>query len=306
MVLNTLTMSREQEQGARAKAFYLLKKWTSFTFLNHAVRLYQDFLAAYAMQLNTPSPNQEDLETWYIHSFLRRAGQMEDGLDLLRQGSDKLAAYRQLVEGGRFSDYLFGRAANEWMIEDDPFFQSLGARVIRFDRPFSVEGYVLGAVITHMSLEALRCTGNFDFSYRIAGKNENGGSRIFTHWTYESIFQESPEPGLPNWPPGRSYPKDLSQCPPKNEFREGEVRSGQEIPVGGVWEPWFPVGKVGCPNYFLKGNLAHAYLLEGTNDEHAVCWRLLWEDKRYQGRSIPVEEDTYIPTPAAQPRRQAS
>ena len=59
----TLTMSREQEQGARAKAFYLLKKWTSFTFLNHAVRLYQDFLAAYAMQLNTPSPNQEDLET---------------------------------------------------------------------------------------------------------------------------------------------------------------------------------------------------------------------------------------------------
>src|SRR5471032_2041715 len=305
MMLNTLTMSREQEQDARAKAFYLLKKWTSLTFLEHAVKLYQDFLVAYAKQLNAPSPNQKDLETWYVHSFLRRAGQMEDGLNLLRQGRDKLAAYRALVAGGEFSDYLFGRAASEWMIENDPFFQRLGARVVRFDRPVIAEAYVLGTVITHLSLETLKCTGNFDFSYRLAGKNENGGGRIFRHWTYESLFQESPKPGWPNWPPGRIYPVELPSCPPKNESREGEVHSGQEIPVEGIWEPWFPAGKVGCPNYFLKGSVAHTYLLEGTNDEQAVRWRLLWEDNRYQDGGIPVEEETYFPKPAAQPRLRA-
>ncbi|MGF6768237.1 hypothetical protein P3T18_000707 [Paraburkholderia sp. GAS199] len=293
-MLNTLTMSREQEQDARAKAFYLLKKWTSLTFLDYTVKLYQDFLTAYGTQLNTPSPNQRDLETWYVHNFLKRAAQMEDGLNLLRQGRDKLGAYRELVGGGEFSDYLFGRAASERMIEHDPFFQRLGARVVRFDRPIIAEDYVLGTVITHLSLEVLKCTGNFDFSYRLSGANENGGGRIFRHWTYESLFQESPKPGWPNWPPGRSYPADIPSCPPKNESKEGEVQSGQEIPIEGIWEPWLLVGKVGCPNYFLKGSIAHTYLLEGTNDEQAVRWRLLWEDKRYLNGSIPVEEATYF------------
>ncbi|MGJ2400508.1 Imm72 family immunity protein, partial [Salmonella enterica subsp. enterica serovar Paratyphi A] len=50
---------------------------------------------------------------------------------------------------------------------------------------------------------------------------------------------------------------------------------------------------------------AHTYLLEGTNDEHAVAWRLLWEDKRYRDGSIPAEEETYFPTPVAQPRLRA-
>ncbi|WP_230391241.1 Imm71 family immunity protein [Burkholderia cenocepacia] len=58
MMLNALTTTPEQEHEARAKAFYLLKQWTSFTFLEYAVGLYRDFLGAYAKQLNTQSPNQ--------------------------------------------------------------------------------------------------------------------------------------------------------------------------------------------------------------------------------------------------------
>lgn len=305
MILNTLTMLPEQEKDARAKAFYLLKKWTSVTFLDRAVRLYLDFLSAYAKQLDTPSPNQMDLEHRYVKSFLWRAGQMEDGLDLLARGQDKRAAYRGLLTGGEFSDYLFGRGASEWMIEDDPFFQRLGARVVRFDRSVIAEDYVLGALITHLSLEALKCTCNFDFTYRLAGKNEKGGSRIFRHWTYESLFQDPPKPGWPDWPPGRSYPSELPSCPPQNKAAGGEVHSDQEIPVEGIWEPWFPEGQVGCPNYFLRGSVAHKYLLEGTNEEHVVRWRLLWEDKRYQDGSIPVEEEAYFPKPAAPPRLRA-
>ncbi len=99
---------------------------------------------------------------------------------------------------------------------------------------------------------------------------------------------------------GGKYPADLPACPAKNESRVGEVASGEEIPIEGIWEPWFPAGKVGCPNYFLKGSVAHAYLLEGTNDEYDVRWRLLWEDTRYRDGSIPEEESTYFPKSVAQ------
>ncbi len=47
-MLNILTMTPEQEQDARARAFHLLKKWTSVTFLEYAVGRYRDFLGAYA------------------------------------------------------------------------------------------------------------------------------------------------------------------------------------------------------------------------------------------------------------------
>ncbi|WP_244114867.1 Imm72 family immunity protein [Burkholderia cepacia] len=56
---------------------------------------------------------------------------------------------------------------------------------------------------------------------------------------------------------------------------------------------------MGCPSYFLKGSVAHKYLMEGSNDEHAVRWRLLWEDERYRDGSIPAEEETYFPKPVA-------
>ncbi|MBJ9661036.1 Imm71 family immunity protein, partial [Burkholderia gladioli] len=99
MMLNTLAMTDAQEHDARDKAFYLLKKWTSLTFLEQAVRLYRDFLGAYAQQLNSPSPNQEELEEAYTHDFLGALVQMDQGIDVLRQGLDKRSAYDVLIIG---------------------------------------------------------------------------------------------------------------------------------------------------------------------------------------------------------------
>ncbi|WP_321884719.1 Imm72 family immunity protein [Paraburkholderia bannensis] len=300
MMLNTLTMTSEQEHDARAKAFYLLKKWSSFTYLRHATGLYRNFLDAYGRQLNTPSSNQEELETWYVHYFSPCAVQMEEGLELLIKGEDKLSAYSALVAGGGFSEYLFGRAAVEWMIEHDPFFQRLGARKVRFSNPVIAADYVLGTLIAYLSIETLKCTVGFDFSYSLAQDGEDGRSRIFHHWNYESLFQEVPQPGWPNWPPGRHYPATLPPCPPRNESSTGEIYSGQTITQEGIWEPWLPTGKVGCPNYFPGGSVAHKYRLEGTDEEQIVRWRLLWEDTRYQGGRIPEEEDGYFPKPAVE------
>jgi len=280
-------MTPEQEQDARAKAFYLLKKWTSFTFLDHAVGLYRDFLGAYAKQLDTPSSNQKELEIAYVSNFLGALVQMDEGIETLRKGSDKRSAYDALVTGSeRGSDLLFGRSAHEIGRTYDPFFQSLGVRDTNYTDSVYATGFAEGVWIEELSCLALKCTTGLNFIGLLTdGKRADGGPRIFEHWTYESLFQDARYPAWRYWPPGRNYPADLPPCPLKNESREGEVHSGQ--------------------NYFLKGSVAHTYLLEGTNDEQAVRWRLLWEDKRYQDGGIPVEEETYFPKAAAQPRLRA-
>jgi len=98
------------------------------------------------------------------------------------------------------------------------------------------------------------------------------------------------------------------------------VLSGHEIPVTGIWEPWYILppseegllsglldrisgkpprltGKVGCPNYFLAGTTAFEYETDGAGDKVAVAWRLLWEDTRYLDGTIPEEEAGYSLTP---------
>ncbi|MDN7724397.1 MULTISPECIES: Imm72 family immunity protein [Burkholderia] len=307
MMLNTLAMTDAQEHDARDKAFYLLKKWTSLTFLEQAVRLYRDFLGAYAQQLNSPSPNQEELEEAYTHDFLGALVQMDQGIDVLRQGLDKRSAYDVLIIGSeRGGDLLFGRSAAEIGRKYDPFFHALGLKNNNFRDPDYATGFVEGVWIERLMCYALNCSIGFGFEGLLAyGTRTDGGTRVFEHWTYESLFQDAPLPAWRYWPPGRNYPVDLPSCPSKNKSRDGEIESGQEIPVEGIWEPWFPAGKVGCPNYFLKGSIAHKYMLEGTNDEHVVQWRLLWEDRRYQDGSIPEEEATYFPQAVMQQNLRA-
>ncbi|WP_230951934.1 Imm72 family immunity protein [Burkholderia cepacia] len=197
-------------------------------------------------------------------------------------------------------DLLFGRSALEIGRKYDPFFHSLGLKDANFSDPVYATGFAEGVWIERLICYALKCTVGFAYTGMLAyGTRADGGTRVFEHWTYESMFENAPLPAWRYWPPGRTYPASLPPCPPKNESASGEVCSDREIPVEGIWEPWFPSGKVGCPSYFLKGSVAHKYLLEGTNDEHEVRWRLLWEDERYRDGSIPAEEETYFPKPVA-------
>ncbi|WP_307872267.1 Imm71 family immunity protein, partial [Burkholderia sp. LMG 13014] len=225
MMLNTLTMTPEQEQGARAQAFYLLKKWTSFTFLEYAVGLYRDFLGAYAKQLDTPSPNQVELEEAYRHDFLGALVRMDLGIDALRRGHDKRAAYDALIIGSQQGgDLLFGRSALEIGRKYDPFFHSLGLKDTNFADPVYATGFAEGVWIERLIGYALKCTVGFGFTGMLAyGTRADGGTRVFEHWTYESMFEDAPLPAWRYWPPGRTYPASLPPCPPRNESGSGEI-----------------------------------------------------------------------------------
>ncbi|QFZ82049.1 hypothetical protein GFK26_04420 [Variovorax paradoxus] len=283
-------------KNARARAFHLLKKYTSLTFLNYAVDLYRNFLNAYERQLNIPSPNQKWLEETYTDCFLQRLIEFEQGLDSLRREGDKKSAYSKLIKGGGFSDYLWGMASDHWGINGDPFFEKLGLHSVGWGQVQSdvYRGFVKSILLTHDSLEALKCTVGFAFYCPLSsGKRADGGDRFFSHWTYESLFQERPSPLWPHWPPLRVYPADLPPCPEKNESNEGQVVSGEAIVLEGIYEPWFFTGGIGCPNYFLRGQTAHQYQPEGSNDLVPVRWRLLWEDRRYVDGTVPAEEAHY-------------
>ena len=259
----------DETEAKRAKAFHLLKKFTSWTFVNHSIGLYRSFLDAYEKQLDTPSPNQQWLEETYRVCFLGCLIELERGQAILRNGMAREAAFKALIEGGKFVDYLWGMSAEWWGVEHDQFFVRLGR-----SEPTDT-GAVASALLSKASLTLCART-----------------SVSFERWNYDNVFDDS------EWPPKRTYPISLANCPVKNTSTHGEVLSGEEITTDGIWEPWFMTGKVGCPNYFLKGQVAHRYQPEGTDDREPVRWRLLWEDIRYLDGSIPAEEADYLDKPA--------
>lgn len=295
-MLNPKTMTMAQQEEARAKAFHLIKKYTSLTFLEHAVEFYRQFLKAYAQQLDTPRVNQEWYEEKYIHSFLPRLAQMDQGLNILRKGIGRESAYKSIVSGSK-NFPLFGRASEEWGIYHDPFFMALGARERSDSTQEVLVGFVEQCYWAMLCIECLQCSVGFNFDEIFTmARPESGGRRFFSHWTYESLFQ-LPHPVYHDsrWPPARAYPPYLPRCPPHNRQPEGQILSGKEIPLDGIYEPWFVLTSVvGCPNYFLKGQIAHQYHPEGENELIDVRWRLIWQDTRYLNGTVPAEEAQYI------------
>lgn len=72
-------------------------------------------------------------------------------------------------------------------------------------------------------------------------------------------------------------------------------RSGEILPVFGIYEPQF---KDGCMNYLLGGAKAPETMRKGiifTLPSH-VTWRLIWEDTRYQDGTVPEFEQQYFPS----------
>ncbi|MBU6488772.1 MAG: hypothetical protein KGQ57_13275 [Burkholderiales bacterium] len=110
------------------------------------------------------------------------------------------------------------------------------------------------------------------------------------------------------------YPVFPESLPPVPDPKGGVVRSGQTIPVDGIWEPvktkrgrllgLIPIGEAelestGCLNYFVEG--ARAPRITGDYDQARdrydfvdTHWRLVWEDDRYKDGIIPDESEYFI------------
>lgn len=310
-MLNPQTTSPSQEFDARNKAFYLIKKYTSYTFLDYARSLNQQFLDAFEQLLNNPTIEvrqykyaeaaQRQHEGEFQH-FLGNMAQLEEGLKILKSGLYKAEAYKTIIEFD-FTDWLFDRYSLENMLMEDTFYIALGlgkSRSIDIFGKIDHTGYVRGTLVAEALLIACSKTkieGGNDIPFCYTDKNTK---RISKKWTYETLFNNL------QWPVPRHFPPQIPSCPAYNTDSKGQILTGEEIPVTGIYEPWFTEpkfkgsecgemsGKVGCPNYFLKGAIATDYNREATDIWEKVRWRLIWEDTRYAGGVIPDEESGYI------------
>lgn len=276
----------KNSNDVRDRAFYLLKKYTSATLLRRAIDLYREFLRDFEREIKRP-----EIEIDYsddLIRFMQFLQPMEYATPLLTNPPRRTEAFGMLRDGVKFSSYIWGRKYEELGAADpSTLFYQLGYRE---DKTQSV------GVFGKASLSGAT------FSMLFATLNKNGkiyldqpSSRARTAmcWTYDSIFFDD----IPfNRIPPISFPAQLGKCPPRNEDNTGEVWSGRQIPVTGIWEPWPLDPKMGvrCPNYYLAGDTASQYQIEGTDTLEDVRWRLIWKDTRYVNGSIPSEEDDYF------------
>ena len=109
--------------------------------------------------------------------------------------------------------------------------------------------------------------------------------------------------------PKLSYPDHLPEVPePKNVF----VKTGEEVPCSGIWEPVKEgMERLGAMHYLHGGVPApKATLTYKKNSDRElgysavptnVIWRLIWCDDRYKDGTVPEEEQDYrfdLPTSA--------
>jgi hypothetical protein len=300
-MLNTLTITAEQEKVARDQAFYLLKKYTSFTLLDKARALYQGFLDAFAKQINELPypPNDQYVKGKEISykEFLRYMIPLEKGLHLLRTTPHKPEAY------ARFENFsypiwqaLFGRGAHEMGISYDAFYEKLGMTAEEDQHKKPHTDFIENNVNASMCIIGLVRATVTQCEFEI-------NDRKYISYNYETLLLEQFYPKKYPYLYAFNFPEQLPPGPPHNLNSAGQIWSDEEIQITGIYEPWLTIGKVGCPNYFLAGQKAIEYQLEGTQDKEKVRWRLLWEDRRYLDGTIPDEEAHYLQDPsAAQPK----
>jgi len=112
--------------------------------------------------------------------------------------------------------------------------------------------------------------------------------------------------------PQLPYPDPLPELP--EIFDIVEIKTGEEIPCTGIWQPVKNGQPICAMNYLHEGTFARQavqlYKADPANknidrDEYYtidegyifeikdVTWRLLWRDNRYEDGTIPAEEENY-------------
>jgi hypothetical protein len=295
----------------RDRAFYLIKKYTSATLLTRAIDLYGEFLYDFERattaekNLSSSIPGQavdysDDLIAW-----LKYLEPMEYARPLLTQPNKRREAFDALKRGVHFLNFIWGRRYQESMAgEPGNLLYNMG---YRWSPSESVDIFAKAALAADLFSLGLTTTNKAARLY-LLNPRETLDARTVMRWTYDSMFFDS----VPfNGVPPIIFPTHLPSCPPKNENNEGQVWTGQAIPVTGIWEPWpvDPGAGARCPNYYFSGDMASQYQMEGTDTFEDVRWRLIWKDDRYVNGEIPAEEADYFgsqPTRIAAPVKRVS
>lgn len=291
------------DNKTRDQAFYLIKKYTSYRHLDVIYKLEKEFVDAFEKQLRHPPKSLQQITQLSLKNrekefltFLNDLDYEEKGLKELLTTNFKKEAYELFFQGD-IQGQIFGRYGDENGLADNSFYQNLGLGQYygNIYENHDHSEYILKLLIAS---EMTFATTNTLYTGEYVIPKED---KIYDKWSYECLFSHQ------NWPLCKQIFEPMIPCPKYNEIEQGQILSGQEVQVSGVYEPWFdqPIYQkltsdyqynpyVGCPNYFLEGFKTTQYKLEGTDDWYDVKWRLIWEDTRYLDGIISEEEKAYV------------
>lgn len=280
------------------KAFWHLKKFSSYTWGAEIHRLFTQFVNDFEAWMRTGQPESSEFEEDVLRSVWYMQGKAEEGLDLLKNSHDKSRAYSLIREGFGFG-YMFW--ADRWFTDmDTSMLEKLGFVNFHYKFKKSCFGLFksLGAAET-MRLNFFSGLGGTRTCDRVLYPRKY---LPFTHEYRTPLWEPSVFPPLPT--PARSI----------------EILSEEEVPVTGIWMPE-PIAddpipaemlqatsgrQTYCMNFMTQGVIApkmtseEEYLLVTEQrfrpipSDRTVRWRLLWKDERYGPNGIPDEEKDYL------------
>lgn len=301
-------MDYEQKQR---EAFYLVKKYSSYTWYLEIFRLWKRFCINYEQDfyrkpVTAPAGDYKgageiykptDWDEANLKMFWAYARDMEEGLSLLISGT-KTRAYESLSSGTRFGQWLFSRRFEEMDLSVFGYRRSPGHGI--------ATGIFSDAQVAHDMAMADGIRYHTDELRRDHSNLPN--KNHIEYW--EPLARQLRIPyGIPAHP--------LEPVPPLDP-RMPTVITGDKVPALGIWmvepdqahaeqtycmaylRPWTPaIDTISEQEYEINTRWIR------TRDEkwrpysdkvkdYPIRWRLLWHDTRYEDGRIPPEEAEYL------------
>lgn len=293
------------------EAFYLLKKYSSYTWYAEIFSLWKNFCKNYERDFYrapviAPAGDYAGAGTPYtptdwdelnLKMFWAYAGDMEEGLNLLLRGP-KARAHQLLDSGTRFNEWLFSRRFEEMDLSVFGYRRTIGHGVAEGIFSDAQKAYMMtmATCIFRHTDELRHDYAKFPHKYKEA---------------YEVPFSRTMR--IPFGVPDRELepvPQPSSDMP--------SIKTGDALPEPGIWAvetdkdhashtyamayllPWIP-----APGGISEQEHELNTCWERTGDEmyrnyfdkikrYPVRWRLLWRDTRYGDGRIPPEEAEYL------------
>ncbi len=258
----------------RARAFWLLQKYTSVSYLRRMFSLYANFVAGYEdfsrREKERVEFHRENLTHYYTYQAYLR-----EGLDLLERGYK--SGYSRIESGCFFEEYLTGRRFDGGFEHEEIGFRA---------RTPHVDLYAWGDVASGLRTKVWY-TLNAKWAFpRILDP-------IYITFPFPATLPPAPAPQGAAVTTGKEIPKSGIWQPTTTPAGSPQyLWAGLYAPRGTR-----PTERLDYP----ERPAGHGYKLKPahTNYEYAAEpteWRLLWEDHRYEGGHIPDESEYLDPS----------
>jgi len=282
-----------QDDSTRRQVFWLLKRLTSYSLWARKRDAWETFTNAYEKAVKTwPKSDPEQMSADLLPTIYEM-------LSLYNKGLDELAKGRRFVwrEGQPFRSAITNYYTVTSYFFTDPRYWERGQQ----EAPYPPKVEALNRLMRASEYHGEQSPLEVPYLPHLSAHWTSPGG-LLNPDAYRYEFYQLPYP---------VFPRNLPEVPPGTEQI---VRSGQEVPVDGIWEPVAisrekVLGVIafgakrekneGCFNYLVAGTRAptitgEVYAATGKVDKVSTHWRLVWEDTRYKDGVIPDESEYFL------------